>query len=60
MNNSSTTSPTLDKNLHLRVPLHFYQQLQEVASSYNMKKSTFARILLQRELVNYTKQKFWY
>jgi hypothetical protein len=53
------TLPNLDKELHLRIPKEFQDNLQRVAASYNLKKSTFCRIILMRELNNYTKNRLF-
>ena len=45
--------PKCDTELHLRIPKEFDINLARVACSYNLKKSTFAKILLIRELQNY-------
>ena len=48
-----------DKELHLRIPKEFEDNLARVAASYNLKKSTFCRIILMRELNNYTKNRLF-
>ena len=53
------TLPNLDKELHLRIPKEFQDNLQRVAASYNLKKSTFCRIILMRELNNYSKNRLF-
>jgi len=53
------TLPNLDKELHLRIPKEFQENLQRVAASYNLKKSTFCRIILMRELNNYSKNRLF-
>ena len=57
--NPTPTLPNLDKELHLRIPKEFQDNLQRVAASYNLKKSTFCRIILMRELNNYTKNRLF-
>jgi hypothetical protein len=57
--NSTPTLPNLEKELHLRIPQDFQENLQRVANSYNLKKSTFARMLLIRELKNYDKSRLF-
>lgn len=49
----------LDRNLHLRIPINFEESLAQVAASYNMKKSTFSRVILMRELNNYTRNRLF-
>jgi len=51
--------PNLDKELHLRIPQDFEMNLARVAAAYNLKKSTFCRIILQRELSNYDRSKLF-
>ena len=51
--------PPLDKELHLRVPKDFEMNLARVAATYNLKKSTFCRIILQRELSNYDRSRLF-
>ncbi len=48
-----------DTELHLRVPKEFEMNLARVAATYNMRKSTFCRIILMRELNNYTKNRLF-
>jgi len=57
--NPTPTLPNCDKELHLRIPQDFQENLQRVANSYNLKKSTFARMLLVRELKNYDKSRLF-
>jgi hypothetical protein len=57
--NPTPTLPNLEKELHLRIPQDFQENLQRVANSYNLKKSTFARMLLIRELKNYDKSRLF-
>ena len=51
--------PPLDKELHLRIPQDFEMNLARVAATYNMKKSTFCRIILMRELNNYSRNRLF-
>jgi hypothetical protein len=51
--------PNLDKELHLRIPRDFEMNLARVAANYNLKKSTFCRVVLVRELNNYDKSKLF-
>ena len=51
--------PNCDKELHLRIPKEFQDNLQRVATSYNLKKSTFVRMILMRELNNYDKSRLF-
>jgi hypothetical protein len=52
--NQPSKLPPLDKELHLRIPKEFEAELARVAASHNMKKSTFCRIIMMRELNNYS------
>ena len=51
--------PNLDKELHLRISKEFEVNLARVAANYNMKKSTFCRVLLMRELHNYDRSRLF-
>ena len=51
--------PPLDKELHLRIPKEFEMNLARVAATYNMRKSTLCRIILQRELNNYSRNRLF-
>lgn len=51
--------PNLDKELHLRISKDFEQNLARVAANYNMKKSTFCRVILMRELNNYDRSRLF-
>jgi hypothetical protein len=57
--NQSNKLPPLDKEIHLRVPKDFEINLAQVAATYNMKKSTFCRIILMRELNNYSRNRLF-
>ena len=57
--NQSSKLPPLERDLHLRVPKDFEIDLARVAATYNMKKSTFCRIILQRELSNYDRSRLF-
>ncbi len=51
--------PPLDTDLHLRIPKDFEMNLARVAATYNMRKSTLCRIILQRELNNYSRNRLF-
>jgi hypothetical protein len=51
--------PNLDKELHLRIPQEFENNLARIAANYNMKKSTFCRVILMRELQNYDRSRLF-
>ena len=57
--NQPSKLPPLEKELHLRIPKEFEIDLARVAATYNMKKSTFCRIILQRELNNYDRSRLF-
>ena len=50
----------LTSELHIRIPASLEQHLNEIAASYNLKKSTLARIVMQQNLKNYTKNRLWF
>ena len=50
---------TISIDLHTRLTQDLAKNLNEVAKSYGMKKSTLARVILQRELPNYTKNRLF-
>jgi hypothetical protein len=53
------TKPRLDKDLHLRLDEDFQNQLVQIAHENNLKPSTFARIVLQRNVPQYTRNRFF-
>ena len=57
--NQPNKLPPLDKEIHLRIPKDFEMNLARVAATYNLKKSTFCRIILQRELSNYDRSRLF-
>ena len=57
--NQPNKLPPLDKEIHLRIPKDFEINLARVAATYNMRKSTFCRIILQRELQNYDRSRLF-
>jgi hypothetical protein len=57
--NSTVVLPNLDKEIHLRVPKEFEMNLARVAATYNLKKSTFCRMILMREIKNYDKSRLF-
>ncbi len=56
MNNTKTL---LNKDLHLRVDENFQSLLIQIANQNNLKPSTFARIVLQRTVPSYSRNRFW-
>lgn len=57
--NPTPTLPNCDKELHLRIPNELQEKLTRIANSYNLKKSTFIRMLINRELHNYDKNRLF-
>jgi hypothetical protein len=43
----------LETNIHVRLPVHFNDQLREIARQNNLKPSTFTRLLLMKHLQEY-------
>ena len=43
----------LETNIHVRLPVHFNDQLREIARQNNLKPSTFTRLILMRHLQDY-------
>ena len=56
----NTNKQLLENDLHLRISDDLERSLTEIASSYNLKKSTLARIIVQQNLQNYTKNRLWF
>ena len=57
---TDTNKQLLENDLHLRISDDLERSLTEIASSYNLKKSTLARIIVQQNLKNYTKNQLWF
>ena len=57
---TNTNKQLLGNDLHLRISDDLERSLTEIASSYNLKKSTLARIIVQQNLKNYTKNQLWF
>jgi len=53
------SKPLLNKDLHLRLDETFQNQLVQIATENNLKPSTFARIVLQRSLPQYSRNRFF-
>jgi antitoxin component of RelBE/YafQ-DinJ toxin-antitoxin module len=53
------SKPLLNKDLHLRLDETFQNQLVQIANENNLKPSTFARIVLQRSLPQYSRNRFY-
>lgn len=57
--NDQTNQTNLDADLHMRIPVQLEQSLVEVANSYNLKKATLGRIIIQRHLNDYRKNRLF-
>jgi len=57
---TNTNKQLLENDLHLRISDDLERSLTEIASSCNLKKSTLARIIVQQNLKNYTKNQLWF
>lgn len=57
---TKTDKKLLANELHMRISSDLEQSLTEIASSYNLKKSTLARIIVQQNLQNYTRNRLWF
>jgi len=57
---TNANNQLLANDLHMRISDDLERSLTEIASSYNLKKSTLARIIVQQNLQNYTKHKLWF
>ncbi len=55
----NTTKTLLNKDLHLRVDENFQSLLIQIANQNNLKPSTFARIVLQRTVPSYSRNRFF-
>ena len=53
------TYPKCEKELHLSIPKELQDNLERVATAYSMKKSTFVRVILEREWRNYDKSRLF-
>ena len=55
----TNTKPLLNKDLHLRLDETFQNELVKIATENNLKPSTFARIVLQRTVPSYSRNRFY-
>ena len=55
----TNTKPLLNKDLHLRLDETFQNLLVKIATENNLKPSTFARIVLQRTVPSYSRNRFF-
>ena len=53
--NMQQLTPKLTKDLHLRLDENFQNELIKIANENNLKPSTFARIVLQRTVPQYSR-----
>jgi len=53
------SKPLLNKDLHLRLDETFQNLLIRIATENNLKPSTFARIVLQRTVPSYSRNRFY-
>jgi hypothetical protein len=53
--NMKQLTPKLTKDLHLRLDEDFQNELIKIANQNNLKPSTFARIVLQRTVPQYSR-----
>lgn len=49
--------PNCDSELHMRIPKEFEDDIERIATSYKLKKSTFVRMVLMREMDKYDSSK---
>ena len=49
----------LTKDVHMRVSESLQQMIQEIADQNHMKPSSLCRVILARELPNYTRNRFY-
>jgi hypothetical protein len=49
--------PNCDSELHMRIPKEFEDDIERIATSYKLKKSTFVRMVLMREMDKYDPSK---
>ena len=49
--------PNCDSELHMRISKEFEEEIERIASTYKLKKSTFVRMVLMREMDKYDPSK---
>ena len=49
----------LTKDVHVRIPEQLQQMIYEVANQNHMRPSSLCRVILARELPNYTRNRFF-
>jgi hypothetical protein len=59
MTQNQTIQELLEADLHMRIPAQLEKSLVEVAASYNLKKATLGRIIIQRHLNDYRKNRLF-
>jgi hypothetical protein len=50
---------TLDKDIHIRIDEQTQKLISQIARENHLKDSTFARIVLQRTVPNYSRNRFF-
>ena len=50
---------TLDKDIHIRIDEQTQKLFSQIARENHLKDSTFARIVLQRTVPNYSRNRFF-
>jgi chorismate mutase len=55
----NSNQPKLTKDVHMRVSESLQQLIQEIADQNHMKPSSLCRVVLARELPNYTRNRFY-
>jgi hypothetical protein len=54
-----TIRTTLDKDIHIRIDEQTQKLISKIARENHLKDSTFARIVLQRTVPNYSRNRFF-
>ena len=49
----------LDYEIHVRITQELNNRLRTISDSYGLGKSTLARIIIQQQIENYTKNRLW-
>ena len=48
-----------DRELHIRISKGFEESLKSIANDYGLNKSTLARVILERDLPQYTRNRLF-
>lgn len=51
--------PQLTKDIHIRISEQLAKQLSQIAAHNHLKASTFARLVLMREIDTYIRNRIW-